>query len=256
MRIRIGAVHVACSTLLLLLCAGCGSTGPTGGAGSAGILDRLEKLPALPPDVASTLDPKTSATRIRPSQLAPVLDPAAPLAPCCGSKDQKTLKVRVSLTKCGPLRDFILAPIGDLLAFELTPAGGSGGTGGTGGVGGLGGAVGPAGNVRMYRRGAVNRTRALDTIVCMSSDGPWDATFTEERNCNGYQPQDSLLVSGWGGLVGYFWNGGVSNHPPEIQLVSCREIGTFRFPCNALSGCDCSSSPCPAEQPCECTLQW
>jgi hypothetical protein len=102
----------------------------------------------------------------------------------------------------------------------------------------------------------VNRRTVLDTIVCVTSDGPWNATLFEDRNCNGYMPQDQLIISAWGDLVPFYWNSGVQNHPPEILLVSCRGIGIFRFPCNVNTLCDCSSSPCAPELPCDCGAQW
>lgn len=247
MRFRISAsirlLGAAGAPMLILLLANC-----RGGAAGDTLEDRLEKLPTLPAEIAATLDPKTNATRLPLSPPAPVKNTAPPPAPCCGSKDQKSLKVRVSLTKCAPLLDFIMAPVGDLVMARTT--------GGGGAPGGPAGAVGAGGNVRAYKLNTVNRVRALDTIVCMTSDGPWDATFIEDRNCNNYQPQDSLIVSGWGGLVAYYWNGGVSNHPPQIQLVSCRDLGLFRYGCGGLSGCNCESSPCPADQPCPCNLPW
>lgn len=248
MRSRIStAIQVSGAAMLALLLANCRGSG-----GTSGLEDRLEKLPTLPPEIAATLDPKTNATRIPASQPAPVRDPSAAHAPCCGSKDQKSLKVRVALTKCAPLRDFIMAPIQDLVMASDTTEG----QGGGGAPGGAAGAIGARSNVRAYKLNTVNHVTVLDTIVCMTSDGPWDATFMEERNCNNYQPQDSLIVSGWGGIVAYYWNGGVSNHPLEIELVSCRDIGTFRFPCGGPSSCDCQSSPCPADQPCPCSLPW
>jgi hypothetical protein len=235
------AIPAACAATFVLLCANCRS---------AGIEDRIERLPTLPPDIASTLDPKTQATRIRASHLAPVRDPGFQLAPCCGSQDRKTLQVRLPLAKCAPLRDFIVASVGDRFLFESAPVGGTGGTGGTRGVGE------PGSNVRVYKRNTVNRMSVLDTIVCVTSDGPWNATLTEDRNCIGYMPQDTLMISAWGNLFPFFWNGGVNNHPPEIQLVSCREIGLFRYPCGSISSCDCSSTLCPANQPCDCSAQW
>lgn len=252
----------AVAVVLILLLIGCRAPGSgnssgaavtpaaTNGTSDAALADRLEKLPALPPDVAATLDPRTNFTKIASSHPAPVkVTGRAPLAPCCGSKEQKSLKVKVPLTKCAPLRDFIMAPLSDLIMAR--EAGG-----GTGTPGGGTGALGTAPGIRAYRLNAVSRADPWNTIVCMTSDGPWDATFEEDRNCNNYQPQDSLIVSGWGGLQGYYWNGGVANHPPGIQLVSCRDIGLFRFPCGGLSGCDCQSSPCPADQPCPCNLSW
>jgi hypothetical protein len=156
--------------------------------------------------------------------------------------------VKVPLTKSAPLRDFIEAPIGDLVMAREAGAG----PGTTAGASALGSAAG----VRAYRRGDVFRTDPWNTVVCMTSDGPWDAILEEDRNCNNYQPQDSLLVNGWGGLQAYYWNGGVSNHPTGIQLLSCRDIGLFRYSCGGLSGCPCDSSPCPADQPCPCNLSW
>jgi len=122
--------------------------------------------------------------------------------------------------------------------------------------GGPAGAVGSRGNVRAYKLNTVSRTKPWETIVCMTSDGPWDATFIEDRNCNNYAPQDSLFVSGWGGLVVYYWNGGPANHPAGITVASCNDVGTFRFPCGGPSSCNCTSSPCPEGQPCPCPAPW
>ena len=244
------------AVLLVLLLIGCKAPASGTGAGAtpvpsadAGLADRLEKLPTLPAEVAATLDPKTNATKMAGPPPVPVKATGPlPHAPCCSIKDQKSLKVNVALTKCGPLEDFILAPLSDLV---MTREGGGGGA-----PGGPAGALGSGGNIRAYKLNTVNRARIWDTIVCMTSDGPWDATFIEDRNCINYAPQDSLFVSAWGGLYAYHWNGGPANHPPGISVVSCRDIGTFRLPCGGLSSCDCTSSPCPADQPCPCNPPW
>ena len=99
----------------------------------------------------------------------------------------------------------------------------------------------------------------LDTIVCFTSDGPWNATLTETRHCVGYTPQDSLIINAFGDVLSFVWNGGPPNHPPAVQLVSCREVGVVRFPCGGISDCTCAfDPPCPADQPCDCGLegQW
>lgn len=246
----------AVAALLVLLLIGCqapaSGTGPGSGAGPGadlGLADRLEKLPALPADVAATLDPKTNATKTAGSPPLPVKATGPILAACCSIKEQKTLKVSVALTKCAPFRDFIMAPVSDLvMARETTGSGGA--------PGGPAGTPGSRGNVRAYKLNTVSRTNPWDTIVCMTSDGPWDATFIEDRNCNNYAPQDSLLVNGWGGLVAYYWNGGPANHPAGITVVSCNDVGTFRFPCGGPSSCNCESSPCPAGQQCPCPAPW
>jgi hypothetical protein len=242
MKFRISvAVQLACAAMFVLLFVNCRS---------AGLEDRLERLPTLPPDIASTLDPKTQATKVRASQPAAVRDPAVVLAACCGSTDHRTLQVRLPLTKCGPLRDFIVAPIGNLILSDAAGAGGPGGAGGAGGVAAAGS------NVRLYKLNTVNRTTVLNTIVCMTSNGPWNATLIEDRNCNGYSPQDALFITAWGDLLSFYWNGGAQYHPPEIQMVTCREIFLFRYKCNALSTCDCSAEPCAPELPCDCSTQW
>jgi len=249
MKSRIPAPNqAAVAVLCVLFLSGCQAPGSGTGA-DAGLADRLEKLPTLPADIAATLDPKTNATKTAGPPPVPVKATGPlPHAPCCSIKDERSLKVNVTLTKCGPLRDFIVAPLSDLvLARE---------GGGRGAPGGPAGALGSGGNIRAYKLNTVNRANVWDTWVCMTSDGPWDATFIEDRNCVNYAPQDSLFVSGWGGLVAYFWNGGPANHPAGITVVSCRDIGTFRLPCGGLSSCDCTSSPCPADQPCPCDPPW
>ena len=61
------AIQVAVAAMLALLLANCRN---------AGLEDRLERLPTLPPDLASTLDPTTHATRIPASQPVPVREPS------------------------------------------------------------------------------------------------------------------------------------------------------------------------------------
>ena len=72
------AILAACAAMLVLLCAN---------RRSARIEDRIERLPAQPLDIASTLDPKTQATRIRDSHLAPVRDPGFQLTPAAGARN-------------------------------------------------------------------------------------------------------------------------------------------------------------------------
>jgi hypothetical protein len=251
MRSRIPApiqAAAAVAVLLVLLLSRCQAPGSGAGA-DARLADRLEKLPTLPADIAATLDPKTNATKTAGPPPAPVKATGPlPHAPCCSIKDQKSLKVKVALTKCGPLRDFIVAPVSDLVMARES--------GGGGAPGGPAGALGSGGNIRAYKLNTVNRASVWDTIVCMTSDGPWDATFIEDRNCVNYAPQDSLVVSAWGSLYAYFWNGGPANHPAEVSVVSCRDLGTFRLPCGGMSTCDCTSNPCPADQPCPCDPPW
>ena len=214
------------------------------------LADRLEKLPTLPRDIEATLDPRTNATRTTgvPPEPEKLASPLAH-APCCSIRDQKQLKVRVALTKCGPLRDFVIAPISDLVMAR--DSGGSG-------VAPSGSNDSPksGGTTRVYKLDTVNRANAWDTTVCVTSDGPWDATFIEERKCANYAPQDSLFVSAWGTIHDYYWNGGTSNHPPEVSVVACRDTGTFRSPCGTLGSCNCTSNSCPADQPCTCSPPW
>jgi hypothetical protein len=164
------------------------------------------------------------------------------LAPCCGSRDKKSLTVNYTYTKCRPLRDFIVVKFGSF-AFTEARQGGGGGQG-----------TGP-GQFKAYRRGELNRNSVLDSIVCFTSQGPWNATFIEERSCAGYSPRDTLLVNAFGDMVSFVWNGGPANHPPDVHVVSCRLIDVVKYPCNALSSCPCESSACPADQPCECEFQ-
>jgi hypothetical protein len=199
-------------------------------------------LPELPQDIAATLDPRTSATRLPALQPPPEKPARVVLAACCGSTDTKTLKVNFTYTKCGPLRDFILVPLGDLVSVEARTVGGPGkGT--------------AADGTRVFRKGELNRGSVLDTIVCITSSGPWNATLIEERYCNGYSPRDTLLINAWGDALSFVWNGGPSNHPTNVGLVSCREVGLVRYRCGGLSTCPCDSAPCPADQPCDCGLQ-
>ena len=194
----------------------------------------VDRLPELPQDLAATLDPKTNATKISVTNPDPG-KPGVALAPCCSSSETKKLKVKFAYTKCGPLRDFILAPFTDLVfasAGQPVPVSSGG----------------PA--VRAFKF----RSSVLDQWICVTSEGPWDATFIEDRHCAGYTPQDTLIVTAFGSPVTFYWSGGPANHPQSVQLVSCRDVGTTRFNCG-ISNCQCISSSCPPTQPCDCTLQ-
>ena len=239
MRIKTPVVASTCAAMFLLLFGNCRQPG---------LEESVAKLPELPKDLDATLDPKTLATKVSISYPAPEKAAATPRAPCCGSTDRKTLKVKFAYTKCGPLRDFIIARLGGVLLLESEQRGGSAGAGQGAGLRGF----------KAYRRGELNRTSVLDTTVCVNSEGPWDATLTEERHCIGYTPQDTLIINAFGDVIPFVWNGGPPNHPPSVQLVSCREVGLISFPCGGPSDCPCVSSPCPADQPCPCGLegQW
>lgn len=99
--------------------------------------------------------------------------PRLSVGACCGSQERKTYQVRLPLTKCGPLRDFIVASIG--AGFSSIDPGRRTGRNGRDPRGGGG----PGSNVRIYKRNTVNRMSVLDTIVCVTSDGLWNATLTE-----------------------------------------------------------------------------
>src|SRR5262245_44368461 len=247
-------VVAAVALPLVLLLSGCKPPASSGGISDAALADRLEKLPTRPAALAATLDPKTNATKIGSPPLAPVKATAPlPHLPCCSIKDEKSLKVKVTLTRCAPFLEWIAVPVKDLvLARE---GGGGGGGGGGAAAGGPVGGQGSLGDVRAFKLNTVDRANVWGTIVCMTSDGPWDATFIEERQCTIPTPHDALYVSGWAGLVGFHWNGGVENHPAEVTVVSCNNVGTTQFNCG-ISTCDCSSNSCPPGQQCPCPAPW
>ena len=166
-----------------------------------------------------------------------------PMAPCCDMTDLKSLKVTFPYTKCGPLRDFI-APITDFIYL----------------VGGDGAGQSVAKGTESARFIANQRNTLpktiLDQQVCMTSRGPWNATLIETRACSGYGPTQSLVIDAFGDKVSFDWQGGVELHPPNVGLVSCRQVHTLRFPCSGgLSTCDCQSYFCPATETCTCNLE-
>ena len=107
---RTSVVALTCAALFLLLFANCRKPG---------IEDFAANLAELPKDLDATLDPKTLATKVSTSYPQPEKATGTALAPCCGSTDTKSLKVRFTYTKCGPLRDFLVAKFGDLLLVEF-----------------------------------------------------------------------------------------------------------------------------------------
>jgi hypothetical protein len=196
--------------------------------------ERLERLPDLPPDIASTLDPSTLATRTVLEFKAPEKLPTPPAAaPCCSSNETRTLKVNFPYTKCGPFRDLIAVDLRDLV---LDP-GDQGGD-----------------SPRMYKARQI-QSRTLSILhLCVSGNGPWDARLTISRACSPYVPVHQLVISAFGDAVVFNWSGSQSP-PSNVQIVSCRTAGVTRTPCG-ISNCECTSSACQPEAACDCGTQW
>jgi hypothetical protein len=197
--------------------------------------NEVEKLPELPSELASTLDPDTMATRTPAANPAPTKSPTVILAPCCSSTETKTLQVKFTYTKC-------VFPQLELLTLSSGPS-----------------VSDPAKNqgtraVRSFKLTSLNGKRLLDLRFCTTSEGPWNATFIEERKCSPITPQDTLVINAFDDQIIFQWTGGTENHPASVSLVSCKEIGTTRFNCG-ISTCDCTGSACQPNQACPCTLQ-
>lgn len=196
--------------------------------------NQVENLPELPSELASTLDPDTLATKPAPNPSPPAKPPNVILAPCCSSTETKTLQVKFTYTKC-------VFPQLELLALSSGPS-----------------VSDPAKNqgtraVRSFKLTSLNGKR-LTLRFCNTSDGPWNATFIEERKCSPPTPQDTLVINAFDDQIVFQWSGGTENHPPSVSLVSCKEIGAIRTNCG-ISNCDCTGSTCQPNQACPCTLQ-
>jgi hypothetical protein len=204
----------------------------------------LNRLPELPPEIYATLDTQTMATRIPTEVALPQLLPGTAAAPCCAIHDTKTLMVRFAYTRCGPLHDFIVTSFGDfVVSADIDPPGG--------------GQPGPDPSAfQAYKLRSLKRGSILDHLVCVTSDGPWPATLIEDRFCTNYTPRYTLIINAFSDLVSFTWTGAVGNHPPQVQLVSCRQVSTLHTSCGGLSTCQCTSTVCPPTQACECTLAW
>lgn len=207
--------------------------------------DQFSKLPELTEDIAATLDTATMATAGRYSFVERKLEPAIALAPCCSSSDRKALKVNFSYTRCVPLRDLLIAPIQDLVFTEASRGGRTTTTQ----------TASQAANRFKYSKLSKLGTKTiLDQIVCVTSEGPWDAILIEDRACSPYTPYHTLTISAFDNLVVFEWNGGIELHPTNVGLVSCRQIGVIKSLCSGLSTCSCLSTICPENEPCDCNL--
>jgi hypothetical protein len=220
---------------LLLVLAFLATIASAGGCRQKSLAQRVEGLPELPAELRATLDPTTLATRVPTSFPPREHDPNVAAAPCCARTDTKHLQVRFPYTKCGPLRDFIVASFGDAVLLEASREG-----------------------TTAHKLRALTGARLLEMHVCVTSHGPWNARLIEDRACSPYTPVHTLVINARGDMIQFVWNGPVGNHPPDVQLVSCRQVSTTESACNPLSGCACLSSACPATEPCTCNLdgQW
>ena len=225
------------------------------GCDKQSISKQYERLPELPQEIAATLDAKRMATKIPVSDPTPIKDPTITTAPCCSITDTMELQVRYPYTKCGPLRDFIVAPLADRVGL-LGCGSCSSGTSSSASSGAPGGPAPSVADLKAFKLTRFNGQTVLDQHVCVTSSGPWKATLTIERRCNGYMPFNTLVINALGDAVQQSWSGGTEKHPPSIQLVSCRELSTSRSQCGGLSTCECPSFNCPATSPCNCTLPW
>jgi hypothetical protein len=109
-------------------------------------------------------------------------------------------------------------------------------------------------DVKTFKLTTLNTKRLNDLLFCTTSDGPWNATFIEERKCSPLTPSDTLVINAFDDQIVFQWTGGTENHPPSVSLVSCKEIGTTKANCG-ISTCDCSGFTCQPNQACPCTLQ-
>jgi hypothetical protein len=195
--------------------------------------DFVENLPPLPPEIVSTLDPATMATKTAHSFSPPETAAGAAQASCCSITDQRSLKVNFPHTKCTLIG---IIGVTDLALFRSNQQ--------------------TDNPDKLYRLEQLAGARLRGPYLCVTSQGPWNASLAEIRACQNYAPRQELTISAHDELIQFVWNGGVENHPPEVKLVSCRHDATVRFACNPLSNCGCSSTACPASDPCECNLPW
>jgi len=206
----------------------------------------VESLPELPQDVAATLDPKTMATKTPALGNIPVKAPGVLFAPCCSSTHTRTMQVSYSYTKCVPLRIAIAGPFPQLV---LANPGGSPTP--------SGGAATPSPgqpSVKAFKLTSFKSKALSEKLFCTTSQGPWNATFIEERHCSPVTPQDTLIINAFGDQVIMQWAGGTPSHPASVQVVSCRDIGETQANCG-ISNCACQNSSCPETQPCPCNLE-
>ncbi|MEO5906601.1 MAG: hypothetical protein ABIQ11_07740, partial [Saprospiraceae bacterium] len=145
--------------------------------------------------------------------------------------------------KCGPLLDFIMADIDNMVLAERRVDRPSAGTDSI-----------SSDKATMYKLTKSRSSRFLQTI-CVTGNGPWNANLTENRACNNYSPHYSLLVAPYGDLILKQWTGGINDHPADIGLVSCKYLSTLETSCGGPSSCDCRSSICKAPDPCSCAIE-
>ena len=234
---KISFTLIAACFVLLFVFAGCGQkTAP---------ID-VESLPELPQELADTLDPNTMATKTLASTSVPAKPPNVAFAPCCSSTKTRTLQVTYSYAKCVPLRIAFSGPFPQLVLANPggnpTPSGG---------------APTPSPgqpSVKTFKLTSFKQKALNEKLFCTTSPGPWNATFIEERKCSPVTPQDTLIINAFSDQVIIQWAGGTPNHPSNVQVVSCRDIGETQTNCG-VSSCDCRDSSCPETQPCTCTLQ-
>lgn len=197
---------------------------------------------SLPGFTAERSLPRTAgALAFRPAGFrAPGVNVLA-AAPCCDITDTKQLRVTFPHTACRPFREFVVAPRADQVVIESARPAGPGRL---------------PGPVAAGVSGQSRRRTVWDRIFCHTSNGPWDATLVERRACIGFAPVHTLTIQAHGEPVQFIWQGGIGNHPPEVGLVSCRQVSNTQSLCpGALSTCECLSSACGANEACPCNLE-
>ncbi len=189
--------------------------------------DQVAALPELPPELAATLDPKTLATKVV-SVSTPETPTGEILAPCCSTTETRSLQVRFRYIKCGPL-DHVVDLEDGVLSQERR------------------GSAKP----QLYR---LTRLPGLEIPLafCRSSDGPWNAILTEYRGCNSPASR-TLIIAAFGDAKAFTWVG-TQTPPANVAVLACRRESTVESPCGG-SSCQCSTTTCPADDPCECPLE-
>jgi hypothetical protein len=232
-RMRYNSTLISIGVASLLMLGACQkNTAPT---------NDIENLPELPSDLAATIDPNTMATKTPPNP-APGKPPNIALLPCCSSTQTMTMQVTYPYTRCATVRPDLLEQVPQLVfAPSGTPSGSASPS------------PGATPSIRAFKLTSFNSKPLSKGVLCVTSQGPWNATLIEKRDCSPSIAQDTLIINAFGDQILFQWTGGTPNHPPSVQVVSCRDQGTLKANCGQ-SSCDCSSISCPPEQVCNCAL--
>lgn len=178
--------------------------------------EEIEKLTELSENIKSQLDSSSFSSKYTNNFIPP--KEAKSFVKCCGSYEEKRVKVKFKYTKCSPPDPCFLCSILNAEPFES------------------------------HKMSVWKGKKLTTSLLCVTSEGPWEGILIEEVTCTSAIKKNTLSLKTGNEIKSFVFFG--DTFPDGFELIECITKGKTNYSCGGLSTCDCSSYPCT--QNCNC----